>query len=290
VVPQAPGNGGTGATGGTAGLTGRPGGSGATGGTQHAGYGSLSASLPGGLTGSSAGAFLLRLVPTLLVTTGAVAMAMAAFMSFGRRRRDDGPATDAVMSAAAGSAGGAYAGSRLVPDAILVPDAVALASAVRAAAVAVSATGPADVDVPRWRRQSLLQARKNDPTRNVSATVNLTFDGAAGAAVSGLERRLIRYRLVGLLDQPDDVRGVQIGTLDEGDEVVLLEKHGTYWRILCPDGREGWLHKMVLGLIPEEAPAPQPGTWTAGDDGPATSTFEDVLRIYAERRSQFGDA
>ena len=95
---------------------------------------------------------------------------------------------------------------------------------------------------------------------------------------------------MGLLDQPDDVRGVQIGTLDEGDEVVLLEKHGTYWRILCPDGREGWLHKMVLGLIPEEAPAPQPGTWTAGDDGPATSTFEDVLRIYAERRSQFGDA
>jgi hypothetical protein len=135
-----------------------------------------------------------------------------------------------------------------------------------------------------------MAARKNDPVRNISATVSLTFDGAARAAVSGLERRRIRYRLVGLLDQPDDVRGVQIDTLDEGDEVVLLEKHGTYWRVLCPDGREGWLHKMVLGAIPDEAPAAQAGVWTAADDGPTTSTFEDVLRIYAERRNQFGDA
>jgi hypothetical protein len=211
-------------------------------------------------------------------------------MAFGRRRRDEAPAPDAVLAAAAAAAGNGFARSGLVPDAVIVPDAHAVATAVRAAAVVVAASGPVDADVPRWRRQSLIEARKNDPTRTISSTVNLTFDGAGAAAVSGLERRRIRYRLVGLLDQPDDVRGVQIGTLDDGDEVVLMEKHGTYWRVLCPDGREGWLHKMVLGVIPDEPATAQPGTWTAGDDGPATSTFEDVLRIYAERRSQFGDA
>ncbi|HEY5628446.1 MAG TPA: hypothetical protein VIR16_02960, partial [Candidatus Limnocylindrales bacterium] len=136
-----------------------------------------------------------------------------------------------------------------------------------------------------------------------------------------LERRRIRYRLVSLLDQPDDVRGVEIGSLDEGDEVVLLERLGTYWRVLCPDGREGWLHKMVLGaqivdaaatpadraaLTPPTAPPPAgplPGaplaatrgnggfTWTAADEGPVPGTFEDVLRLYSERRNQqFGEA
>jgi hypothetical protein len=227
----------------------------------------------------------------MLVTTGGVTMAMAAFLAFGRRRRQDPPAPDSILAAAAASSGGAYAGSRLVPDAVLVPNAAAVATAVRAAAHPTAVAGPVDADVPRWRRQSLLEARKADPGRDGSATtVNLTFDGAAGAAVSGLDRRRVKYRLVGLLDQPDDVRGIQIGTLDEGDEVVLLEKHGTYWRVLCPDGGEGWVHKMVLGAALDESTS-RPGTWTAADDGPAsTGTFEDVLRIYAERRNQFGDA
>ncbi len=299
VVPPGAGPGGSGGIAGTgSGGAGDPGGSASggpvggsgSGGLRASGHGPGGMSLPGGLGGPSAGSFLVRLVPVMLVTTGGVAMAMAAFMAFGRRRRDEATAPDAVLAASAASAGGGYARSGLVPDAVLVPDTTAIATAVRAAAGPALAAGPVDADVPRWRRQSLIAARKADPVRTISATVNLTFEGAVGAAVSGLERRRIRYRLVGLLDQPDDVRGVQIGTLDEGDEVVLLEKHGTYWRVLCPDGREGWLHKMVMGVIPEESPAPQPGTWTAADDGPATSTFEDVLRIYAERRNQFGDA
>jgi len=75
--------------------------------------------------------------------------------------------------------------------------------------------------------------------------------------------------------------------LDEGDEVVLLEKHGTYWRVLCPNGSQGWLHKMTLG---ELAIDPAPDTWTAADVGPSTGTFEDVLRSYREQKGQFGPA
>ena len=105
-----------------------------------------------------------------------------------------------------------------------------------------------------------------------------------------MERRRIRYRLVGLLDQPDDVRGIEIGTLDEGDEVVLLERRGTYWRVLCPDGREGWLHKMVLAAAPVDAASGPPSSWTAADEGPAAGSFEDVLRMYSEHRNQMGGA
>jgi hypothetical protein len=161
------------------------------------------------------------------------------------------------------------------------------------AAVAMS-PGPSEVDshLPRWRRPSLMEARKADPLRSASPSmpVHLTFDGAVGTAVSGLERRQIRYRLVSLLSHPDEVRGVEIGTLDEGDEVVLIEKRGTFWQVLCPDGREGWVHKMVLGDIVSEAPPANAGSWVAGDGGQTTGGFEDILRAYTETRSQFGEA
>ena len=104
----------------------------------------------------------------------------------------------------------------------------------------------------------------------------------------GLERRRIRYRMVSLLDAPDEVRGVEIASLDEGDEVVLIEKRGTYWRVLCPDGREGWLHKMTLGDV-VIATSGAADSWTSADEGPAVGSFEDVLRAYNESRSQFGE-
>lgn len=248
-------------------------------------------------------------MPTLVVTTGGVALMMA-FLAFGRRRRDGAPtASDAVLAAAAASGMPGVAGADLVPPA----DGLAAASRVREAAVPV-VVGPADANIPRWRRQSLLEARKADPARVAHASVSLTFSAQASAAVSGLERRRIRYRLVSLLDQPDDVRGVEIGSLDEGDEVVLLERLGTYWRVLCPDGREGWLHKMVLGapVVDGDGPGSAQGvipagdgpvaadggeaggapkwSWTSGDEGPAPGAFEDVLRLYSERRQRPGDA
>ena len=262
-------------------------------------------------------ALLLRLAPTLIVTTGGVAMAMA-FLAFGRRRRDESPtAPDAVLAAAAASGMARAPGANSIPAAVLVADSQSVTTAVRAATAAPAASGPLDADIPRWRRQSLIEARKADPMRSVHTSINLTFSGQASEAVSGLEHRRIRYRMVSLLNQPDDVRGVEIGSLDEGDEVVLLERQGTYWRVLCPDGREGWVHKMVLATpIVDDAPplagamdgarapmgpggpvtamgakSPNAGaSWTAADEGPAPGSFEDVLRMYSERRQQLGDA
>jgi hypothetical protein len=99
--------------------------------------------------------------------------------------------------------------------------------------------------LPRWRRPSLLQARKADPIRDSTPAARLTFDQGLVGKLDGRERRTIRYSLVRLLDSPDELRAAEIGYLDQGDEVQLLEKYGAYWLVLCPDGRQGWVPKTL---------------------------------------------
>jgi hypothetical protein len=232
-------------------------------------------------------AALIRMMPTIVVTTGGVAMAMA-FFSFGKRRRnEESGVPDAMLGDAARRGSGLVANSALVP-AMVVPNAAAAATAVQAAVGVVPGFSAVDAHLPRWRRPSLIEARKTDPLRTASTSSCLTFDGEVGVAVTGLERRTIRYRLVSLLSDPDEVCGVEIGVLDEGDEVVLMERRGTYWRVLCPNGTQGWLHKMTLGDVVVDAPVAGADAWTATDDGPGLGAFEDVLRAYSEKRAQFG--
>ncbi len=234
-------------------------------------------------------AILAAIWPTAIATTGGVAMLMA-FMVFGKRRRDGEPtADDDVLADRAARGTGLAPAPKMMPSTVM-PGAAVAASAVQAAAPPLAEMDQVEGHLPRWRRPSLMEQRKTDPLRTVSTNIRLTFDGETETAVTGMERRLIRYRLVSLLNQPDEVRGVEIGVLDEGDEVVLLEKRGTYWRVLCPDGREGWLHKMTLGDVVIDSSVAGAGTWTAADNGPTVGGFEDVLRAYTEHRQQFGES
>jgi hypothetical protein len=256
--------GGAGSPGGTSGPDGSstsgPGGStGGSGGSASGGgssWGQLASAL--GALGIESGPTPMPLLPTLVSTTGAVAMAMA-FAIFGKKRRDEEqPAPDEVLEANAARASAIAASSHLAP----VP-------------------APVDIEslMPRWRRPSLQQARKNDPTRSVAVAPRLRFDDSNGAGI-GYERRLIRYRVVSLLDAPDELRSVEIGQLDQGDEVQLLEKSGAYWRVLCPDGRQGWLHKMTLGDVVAADEASSADAWNVGDiDG-------DVLSAYLAARAR----
>jgi hypothetical protein len=66
-----------------------------------------------------------------------------------------------------------------------------------------------------------------------------SFDHGGVGTLDGRERRRIRYRVVRLLDAPDELLSSEIGLLDEGDEVELLERSGAYWLVLCPDGGRG---------------------------------------------------
>jgi hypothetical protein len=92
----------------------------------------------------------------------------------------------------------------------------------------------------------------------------MSFESAGVRPLENFERRQIGYRLVRLLDSPDELRAREIGIVDQGDEVQLLQRHGVYWLVLCPDGRQGWIHRMTLadptrvaGLADDPEPMPQ---------------------------------
>jgi hypothetical protein len=227
--------------------------------------------------------------PTLVTTSAAVTAAMA-FGLFGRRRRDDDLSDDALAAAAAtgvgvGSLGFAAAGAAVgatvggVADGRRPKDEPPDESAEHMEAL-----------LPRWRRPSLLQARKADPVRDNTPAPRLTFDHGLVGPLDGRERRVIRYRVVRLLDAPDELRGAEIGYLDQGDEVQLLERYGAYWLVLSPDGQQGWLHKMTLGEIVDADGGASDGpvatmpivadSWTMGE----ADADSDVFDAYLESR------
>jgi hypothetical protein len=198
----------------------------------------------------------LATLATLLSTTTTLALA---FLLFGKKRRDEAPTESDANLAAAAASPYAMLESQLAP----------------AYAGVDPGTGGTDVNLPRWRRPSLLAARKSDPVRNGVEHVNVTF-GFQGATACG-ERQVVRYRLVRLLDRPDEMLGQAVDSLDEGDEVEILERHGTYRRVATPDGRQGWLHRMTLGDIESVAPPSR-----CESDDPA----DDVLSAYLTARAR----
>jgi hypothetical protein len=188
----------------------------------------------------------LATLATLLSTTTTLALA---FLLFGKKRRDEAPTESDADLAAAAASPYAMLGSQLAP----------------AYAGVDPGTGGTDVNLPRWRRPSLLAARKSDPVRNGVEHINLTFD-YQGASTVGGERHVVRYRLVRLLDRPDELLGQAVDSLDEGDEVEILEQRGTYRRVATPDGRQGWLHRMTLGETVSDASPSAFGSDDAADD------------------------
>ena len=214
------------------------------------------------------------LAPTLVTTTGAVTAAMALGL-FGRRRREDEP-----DSGDAGRRGRQRRGGRRVRrDGRRTPGVPAVEEEV-----------DLELLLPRWRRPSLLQARKADPIRDAAPAPRLTFGEGLVGSIAGRERRVIRYRVVRLLDSPDELRGTEIGYLDQGDEVQLLEKYGAYWLVVAPDGQQGWLHKMTLGEVYDTEGEPAEGptasmpiaaeSWTMAE----ADIDSDVLEAYMESR------
>ncbi len=240
------------------------------------GWGALASALDS--IGLGPDAPFLSLTPTLLGTTGAVTMALS-FALFGKKRRDETqPAPDEVLRAQAARGTGVASSGDLVQSGAahgmtLVPAVVRNA--------AFPAPTDAEATMPRWRRPSLIEARKADPRRTLSVSQRMSFDNGRVEPAQGYERRTIRYRVVRLLDAPDELRSADIGQLDQGDEVQLIEKWGAYWLVLCPDGRQGWLHKMTLGDVVDAKPSPTAVEALGGDEIDA-----DVLAAFMAGRAQ----
>lgn len=109
-------------------------------------------------------------------------------------------------------------------------------------------TDPAQVDpeslMPRWRRPSLLEARRADPGRPTTQSHGpLTFDGRAGP---GTDRRVIRYAVVTVVDRPDEVQGMRVTDLGAGDEVEVVGVVGAFLEVVAPSGAHGWIHRTTV--------------------------------------------
>lgn len=208
---------------------------------------------------------------TVAVTTsGAVAIWMG-FLVFGKRRRDgDPPESDESLAAGAARAGHRPASAELMTAPQTVP-----------------AVHDPEAGVPRWRRQSLLEARRADPLRGPVVQIpNQTFSRGVAERADSSERRVIRYRLVRLLDAPDEFRAAEIGVLDQGDEVEVIETSGVYRLVRCPDGGQGWIHKMTLGDVVGDAPAPTAAqTWGQRPDTDDRQNDGSILGSFIAGRS-----
>jgi len=252
-------------TGGSGGADG-PGSGGGTGGTGGGGSGTSGTGEGGGTSTSSSGdagssgasgsggpiAFLQSFtsglaalglsgsgqLPTLPAVVGSSLLVTTwmAFAIFSKRRRDgEPPAPDGMLQAAASS--GIGMGLVMAPAPVAPPDPESL--------------------MPRWRRPSLLEARKTDPIRSPGPErPRMTFSIGETATAYGGERRTIRYAVIPLLDRPDEILATRIGELVAGDEVQVEQRSGAYCHVLCPDGRQGWIHRTTLGDLVE---APERG-------------------------------
>jgi hypothetical protein len=152
---------------------------------------------------------------------------------------------------------------------------------------------PTEAHMPRWRRPSLKEARYQSERAPAPVARHLAF---SAAAAPGVERATIRYDLVPLLDQPDEVTGIPIGELRAGDEVDVIGRRAVWVEVRTPNGRAGWLHRTTLEVVretplssPEPAPevVAEPGTTdTTAADAPDPRALDQLLAaIVAERRA-----
>ena len=96
--------------------------------------------------------------------------------------------------------------------------------------------------------------------------------------------------VVRLLDSPDELRGTEIGYLDQGDEVQLLEKYGAYWLVVAPgrpaglapqdDPRRGLRHRGRAAEGPTASMPIAAESWTMAE----ADVDSDVLEAYLESR------
>jgi len=62
----------------------------------------------------------------------------------------------------------------------------------------------------------------------------------------GVERRTIGYRLVRMTAAPDDIRSREVGRLDRGDEVDVIDEFEGFLKVKTPTGLEGWVPRIVI--------------------------------------------
>ena len=104
----------------------------------------------------------------------------------------------------------------------------------------------AEALMPRWRRPSVQAARSASRYGETITRPPLKF---TAPAATGVERVEVQYRFVRVADSPDTFRSMELGRVDRGDEVDVLERRSGYAHVRAPDGLEGWVPRMALAHI-----------------------------------------
>ncbi|TME09664.1 MAG: hypothetical protein E6I65_10755 [Chloroflexi bacterium] len=121
-----------------------------------------------------------------------------------------------------------------------------------------SKEGDPEANMPRWRRPSLLEARRSDPTRQAPVyRLPMRF---SDDRTNHSDLRIVRYAVVPVLDRPDEVLGFKLTDLEMGDEVLAVGASGAFVEVTCPSGEHGWVHRTTLGM---RSPTTQPGHKTS---------------------------
>jgi hypothetical protein len=151
----------------------------------------------------------------------------------------------------------------------------------------VDPTAAAEAHIPRWRRPSVQAARLDKGLPPEQPAPVMRFNAPPPL---GMERRIVAYRLVRVADSPDDVASQELGRLDRGDEVELLERSLAFARVRAPSGLEGWVVASTLDALPEapefnaagEPAAGSPGGQHAAQSAPGA---DDTLPVWARPRT-----
>jgi hypothetical protein len=213
------------------------------------------------MTAVIVGALVAGLGTTTAIAIGIVLAGVVGLVGVARRPRKPTPTEEIEAMLAAdpldrqkAAAMKAAAEARALAEA----QALGLTVSTRVESMAPGAGVVADpeANMPRWRRPSLLEARRSDPSRYAPANrMPMRFGEHASA---GLDVRVVRYAVVPVLDRADEVLGVRLADLGQGDEVQVVGASGAFVEVVCPNGDQGFVHRTTLGQRPPVAvPMPQ---------------------------------
>src|SRR5262249_49914781 len=154
---------------------------------------------------------------------------------------------------------------------------------------------PTEVDVPRWRRESVKAARFGAVAATASRVRRpmLVFAEPPDADTG---RWVIRYDAVALLTEPDEVFGLRVAELDTGDEVDLMGHKGAWYRVRTPRGQDGWLQSMAVepyvdGQRPAMvAAAAELDPGPPADDAATSSNLDEMLAAIVAERAREAEA
>ena len=102
---------------------------------------------------------------------------------------------------------------------------------------------PVDDDAPL---KEVRKASKRATAAATAAAVATSVRTFGKPPPKGVERAMVGYRRVRISSEPDAVRSVELGRLDRGDEVEILDSHEGFLQVRTPDDITGWILRHTI--------------------------------------------